>query len=166
MLQAWALEQGDDSKRAFDSQDTMVPWKLNKRFLMQGSGGESGEAETTAATSAAAGVSAGSGKGKKQSGDGNSTLLSSDELEQLTGNCKHVVEEQNSGDLVFQRYCNVYREGELENLCSSIPNCVIDESGWDKGNWFVKLTKIVDERLTQSTVGGAVEVIPVVKARK
>lgn len=32
------------------------------------------------------------------------------------GRCEHVVEE---GDqLVFQRYCHVYKQGELEDLCS------------------------------------------------
>lgn len=34
MLQAWALEQGPDG-RVFDSQDTLVPWKLNKRFVSE-----------------------------------------------------------------------------------------------------------------------------------
>lgn len=32
------------------------------------------------------------------------------------GRCEHVVEED--GQLVFQRYCHVYREGELEDICS------------------------------------------------
>ena len=31
------------------------------------------------------------------------------------GECQHVVEED--GQLVFQRYCHVYKEGELEDLC-------------------------------------------------
>ena len=62
---------------------------------------------------------------------------------------------------------NIYlcdREGELENLCSSIPNCEISESGWDKGNWFVRLTKICDERLAGSGVSDVVS-IPTLKAR-
>ena len=45
-------------------------------------------------------------------------------------------------DRVFQRYCHVYKEGELIDLCSSIPNCKVIDSGWDKGNWFVQLEKV------------------------
>ena len=55
--------------------------------------------------------------------------------------CKHVVEGES--EFVFQRYCHVYRRGELENLCSSVPGCRIAESGWDRGNWFVRL--VVDK---------------------
>jgi hypothetical protein len=105
MIQAWAYEQGDESKRTFDTQDTMVPWKLNKRFL-------------------------------------NHSSLNSSSSEQFdesknTFDCKHVVEV--ADEFVFQRYCHMYKEGELENLCSSVPGCRIIESGWDKGNWFVYL---------------------------
>lgn len=121
MVQAWAFEQGLDSKRVFDSQDTMVPWKLNKRFF-------SDEDRSTL-------DSEGDGSGHGISGSS----------EPAEGACKHVIENA-VGDLVFQRYCHVYKEGELENLCSTIPGCRILESGWDTGNWFVRLEKVaVDE---------------------
>lgn len=55
------------------------------------------------------------------------------------GPCVHVVEDR--GELVYQRYCHVYREGELEELCASIPNCRVVEAGFDKGNWFVHIVK-------------------------
>ena len=50
--------------------------------------------------------------------------------------CLHV-------QLIFQRYCHVYKEGELEELCQSVPGCEIVETGWDKGNWTVLLHKNV-----------------------
>ena len=87
MLQAWAMEQDETSRRNFDKQDVFVPWNLPKRF--------------------------------NDDGD----------------------------DKVFQRYCHVYKEGELIDLCSSIPNCKLVDSGWDKGNWFVQLQKVEDDRL-------------------
>lgn len=34
MIQAWAQEQDEGSRRNFDSQDVFVPWKLQKRFLL------------------------------------------------------------------------------------------------------------------------------------
>lgn len=103
-LQAWALEQGQDSKRNFATQDTMVPWKLNKRFT---------EPRTDS-----------------------STQLPSDQDEIL----------------VYDRYCHVYREGELEELCSRVPFCKIVDSGWDRGNWFVQLVKIDDVRLVDNKI--------------
>jgi alkylated DNA repair protein alkB family protein 8 len=162
MIQAWALEQGEDSKKVFDTQDTMVPWKLNKRFLLQAEDGMV-PVEVEPAV-----VSEVKGKGKKNKAsystpEEEETTLTASELEQLTGHCKHVKEEK-GGDLIFQRYCHVYKEGELENLCSSIPNCSIEETGWDKGNWFVRLAKTSDDRLLNSGVGRDT-VIPVLKPR-
>ena len=93
MLQAWALEQDETSRRNFDKQDVFVPWNLPKRFNDEGD------------------------------------------------------------DKVFQRYCHVYKEGELIDLCSSIPNCKLVDSGWDKGNWFVQLQKVEDDRLQPNLKG-------------
>lgn len=131
MIQAWALEQGEDSRWDFQGlksqpisktsasktstvdvankssgcpqQDVLVPWKLQKRFFTE-----------------------------DQIQQANSDDLSID--------CEHVVKEQD-GSLLFQRYCHVYKAGELEDLCSSCPGNKILESGWDKGNWFVRLLK-------------------------
>ena len=56
-------------------------------------------------------------------------------------------------DLVFKRYCHVYKEGELEDLCSGVPGCRIHESGFDKGNWFVVFEKIDTRLLLLSGIG-------------
>jgi hypothetical protein len=63
------------------------------------------------------------------------------------------VAQSNSDREVLQRYCHVYARGELEDICSSIPNCRLVESGYDRGNWFVKLKRIDDERLVRAFVG-------------
>ena len=62
------------------------------------------------------------------------------------GSCEHAVKQEKQ--LVYQRYCHVYKEGELVALCSSIPGCRLLDSGWDKGNWYVKLLKFHDDRLS------------------
>lgn len=166
MIQAWALEQGSDSKRTFESQDTMVPWRLSKRFLTEeqqrellGGDGAAVANLTQSKDGAEAAVdtsqtTAGSPPTAAEAATSSPTpameardaVVSSD-----SGRCQHVVED--SGELVFQRYCHVYKEGELEGLCSSIPGCEVIESGWDKGNWFVQLRKVSDERLTSLPVG-------------
>lgn len=110
-IQAWALEQGPDSKHVFETQDTMVPWKLNKRFIHDKNNKTIGE--------------------KKKEMD----KKEQDEL------------------IVYERYCHVYKEGELEDLCSQAAGCEIIESGWDRGNWFVHLKKVKDERLVAAGSG-------------
>lgn len=52
--------------------------------------------------------------------------------------------------IVYNRYCHVYKEGELEDLCSCLPGLEIVESGYDKGNWFLHLRRRVDDRLGAS----------------
>lgn len=42
---------------------------------------------------------------------------------------------------VFHRYYHVFREGELENLCSGIKNITIQSSYHDQGNWCVIVEK-------------------------
>jgi alkylated DNA repair protein alkB homolog 8 len=123
LIQAWALEQGDDSKHVFATQDTMVPWKLNMRFaLPSGQGTTRAMIEETRAEA----ISKSKVKGKVTSV---ATSSNQDEI------------------VVYDRYCHVYKEGELEDLCSRVPGCRVVESGWDKGNWFVRIVKVNDERL-------------------
>lgn len=79
------------------------------------------------------------------------------------GTCQHVVKEEKQ--TVYQRYCHVYKEGELVNICSSVPGCKLLESGWDKGNWFVKIVKIDDERLKRIKSVGPSVALPLYAAR-
>lgn len=37
MLQAWALEQEDSSRRKFHEQDVLVPWQLQQHFSLKAS---------------------------------------------------------------------------------------------------------------------------------
>ena len=70
MIQAWALEQETDSKRKFEDQNVLVPWKLQSKF------------------------SAGGDDKNEEGGNRGNT----------------------GSPMVFQRFCHVYTEGELENL--------------------------------------------------
>ena len=44
--------------------------------------------------------------------------------------------------LVYQRYCHVYREGELELLFHKIPGLIVEESYYDTSNWCVRARRI------------------------
>ena len=137
MLQAWALEQEGHSKKKFEEQDVLVPWKLQvfssrnthintlvndfikRHFQLESSGST-----------------------------GSSSIESVPEIAEETG------------ELVYQRYCHVYKEGELEDLCSGIPGCRVVDSGFDKGNWFVLFEKSLDSRLSILSGTGPTSEIP------
>lgn len=78
LISVWALEQDDSSKRQFEQQDVIVPWK----------------------------------SGSKEN------------------------------PTVFQRYCHVYKEGELSQLCLKVPNVEVLESFYDHSNWCVRIKKL------------------------
>lgn len=46
---------------------------------------------------------------------------------------------------VLNRYCHVYREGELEELAAAAsPDVRVVDSGYDTGNWYIRLEKKTD----------------------
>ena len=47
--------------------------------------------------------------------------------------------DEKKGLVVFQRYCHLYRKGELEDLVARIPGAKLVESGYESGNHFVIL---------------------------
>jgi alkylated DNA repair protein alkB family protein 8 len=173
-LQAWALEQESSSIHTFTSQDIMVPWKLNKRFINPNATDDSGSGSGSQKSSTK--------EKKKQKGKNRKDKEKQESMEEK----QQIIEEDKTTDdnndaeksivtakvsvekidkaaldhekkdkddelIVYERYCHVYREGELVDLCSRIPNCQIIESGYEKGNWFLKLQKIDDPRLRDNT---------------
>lgn len=107
------------SKHTFASQDTFVSWKLPKRFINHHNEGENPTETETNSTAAAEVVT------KDEKSENKPPLpTNDDEL------------------IVYQRYCHVYKKGEMESLCSKIPTCRLIKSGWESGNWYVILEKI------------------------
>ena len=54
---------------------------------------------------------------------------------------KRFGENANHTDSTYYRFYHVFKQSELEKLCSSIPNCSIVNSYYDNGNWSVILKK-------------------------
>lgn len=118
LIQAWALEQEENSRLLFPEQDVLVPWRLQPRFMQQsGTGTDSSGTEALLSTATTA-----------------SPTISPE------GSCEHV-ETDGQGALVYKRYCHVYRRGEIEDICSYVPGAVVVDSSWDKGNWVVEIRK-------------------------
>jgi len=147
-IQAWAREQGADSRRAFAAPDVFVPWSLQPRYVDVGAAGSGG------------GVSGGGGAVRPAGGGGPppvplATLVAAGgTLDAATG------------AVVFQRYCHVFAAGELEELVASavgvaaiptsvaagdaLPTCALTPSGgaaitrlwWERDNWCLIATKV------------------------
>ena len=47
--------------------------------------------------------------------------------------------DERKGLVVFQRYCHLYRDGELQELAGEIDNVELVESGFESGNYFIIL---------------------------
>ena len=202
-LQAWAMEQGDGSKRQFNEQDVMVPWRLNQKYTAKSSEKCPEEIKevkiTTTGESRSLGSAANFDQGQpfeersitdNSTADVESTISESYGKEgkrRVKGKGKEKIEAIDrsvvkkpyrslmdgsvveNGDLgptpgggridgrdeliTYERYCHVYKKGELEDLCRTIPCCRVVESGWDKSNWFVHLQKIDDPRIALSNLG-------------
>jgi alkylated DNA repair protein alkB family protein 8 len=119
LFYAWALEQetGGVSGHRFESQDVLVPF--HKR------------AETV-------------GKKKKEktlSEDAEDGDQDQDQDARREGEDQKV---SDSGVArVFQRYCHVYKEGELESLFDHLREwCRVDRVYYDCGNWCAEVTRV------------------------
>ena len=55
---------------------------------------------------------------------------------------KKKVEKQSSAENTFHRFYHVFKKGELESLCSKVPECMVKHSYYDQGNWAVILEKL------------------------
>ena len=120
-VQAWALEQDEGSRRKFAGTDVFVPFNAQPRYLDK----VQAEKKDSVLSMKAA---AASGENK----------------------CKGVAEmysdaydgaeyDERKGLVVFQRYCHMYREGELADLVSKIDTLEMVEGGFENGNHFVIL---------------------------
>ena len=114
-VQAWALKQESDSRRKFSGTDVFVPFNAQPRYLEQAARDETKDQET---------------RGK---------AVAELYAEEYDGLAEY---DERKGLVVFQRYCHMYREGELEELVSHIDALELVESGFESGNYFI-IAKVV-----------------------
>jgi alkylated DNA repair dioxygenase AlkB/SAM-dependent methyltransferase len=111
-IQAWAITQEKDSRRKFAANDVYVPFNVQPKFLE--------------------GAVAGSSKEKTDE-----RLLKS--VAQSYSEAFNVGYDDHKGLVVFQRYCHLYRDGELEELLVDMANVEMVDSGFEAGNYFIIL---------------------------
>jgi hypothetical protein len=57
---------------------------------------------------------------------------------------QHGYRAEGKSSIVFQRYCHLYKQSELEQLCEEIAGCEVLQSYYDNSNWCVVLQKTAD----------------------
>ena len=125
-VMAWALEQEDDSKRKFHGTDVLVPFNAQPKYLLNSLSStledEEGNVESRSIHAAVDTLPKGKGVAQMMA-------------EQYTG----AEFDSKKNLVVFQRYCHMYRRGELEYLCGQVPGLEVIESSYEKGNHVVLL---------------------------
>lgn len=118
-IQAWAIQQEEGSKRKFAATDVFVPFNAQPKYLDKIDGHQRGSDGDNEAQNARKGVA------------------------QIYSEAYEGAEyDERKGLVVFQRYCHLYREGELEELAAAIDNIEVVTSGFESGNFFI-IVKVV-----------------------
>ena len=120
-IQAWAIEQEEGSKRKFAATDVFVPFNAQPKYLDTSKidGEQEKEGVTDEAKNANKGVA------------------------QIYSEAYEGAEyDERKGLVVFQRYCHMYREGELEELVEEVDNLELVTSGFESGNFFI-IVKVI-----------------------
>ena len=110
-IQAWALDQESNSRRQFASEDVFVPFNAQPKYLSLSKGTESYSVEESQSSAA----------------------------ELYSAAFENTEYNEEKGLVVFNRYCHMYRQGELENLVTEVDGVKLVASGFETGNYFVIL---------------------------
>ncbi len=116
-VQAWAYEQENNSKRKFAGTDVFVPFNSQPRYLSK--------------------VAPEQVKPHHKEGEKSISTQSTSVAEMYSEAYDGAEYDDRKGLVVFQRYCHMYKEGELESLVAEIDNLEVLERGFETGNHFV-----------------------------
>ena len=116
-VQAWALEQEDGSRRKFASNDVFVPFNAQPKYLkLNGSGTDCKTNDSVSVDSRSPNVKS---------------------TAQMYSEALNAEYDEGKGLVVFQRYCHLYRLGELEEIVAEVAGAVLVDSGFESGNYFI-----------------------------
>lgn len=167
LLQAWAMEQEEHSKREFVQQDVMVPWRLQKRFVSIAREEKSVSVMKHYCDQRGI-IMSGSDTCNSLNDLKDEICILEDKIDRFDSKKSSALsfdsnlttdsteKESNPGSdridgrdnlITYERYCHMYKNGELDHLCSSIPGCKIIDRGFDRSNWFVLIKKVDDPRI-------------------
>jgi hypothetical protein len=119
-VQAWAMEQDQNSRRRFAANDVFVPFNAQPKYLDK----VKTISSNTSLTSC------------------HSQGLSRSMAELYSEAYENSDYDERKGLVVFQRYCHLYQEGEMEEIVAVVKGVRLVESGYESGNHFVILEVI------------------------
>uniref|UniRef100_A0AAV1VPC1 Fe2OG dioxygenase domain-containing protein n=1 Tax=Peronospora matthiolae TaxID=2874970 RepID=A0AAV1VPC1_9STRA len=130
IVYAWAHEQMKGSRRRFEEgrQDFMVPWNLDKRFV-----DVPREDPDAANTAEAIEPSEKANDIQTHRSKGGGVINGRDAEENVVAK---------SEDCVVQRYCHMFKQGELESLVELAGNAKVESSYYDESNWAVVFRRV------------------------
>jgi alkylated DNA repair protein alkB family protein 8 len=114
-IQAWAMEQQDGSRRTFHADDVFVPFNAQPKYL---------------------------DRMKRSNGELKGSEITKSVAEMYSDAYEGAEFDERKGLVVFQRYCHLYRKGEMEELASRVPGLELIESGYESGNYYMILKVI------------------------
>ena len=125
-VQAWSMEQETNSRRKFAAEDVFVPFNAQPKYLqLPTTDGSNGTSPTNV--------------NEPNTNPPNSKASTARRYAEAH---PHADYDEGKGLVVFQRYCHLYRKGELEDLIvHHIPTVDIVHGGFESGNYFVILQK-------------------------
>ena len=115
-VQAWAMDQEEGSRRKFATKDVFVPFNVQPKYLQLGKSDCDGEDNDNGLSNSEAGKS--------------TAQLYSEAF-------KNAEYDNKKGLVVFQRYCHLYQQGELDEIANEVPGVHIVDSGFESGNYFI-----------------------------
>lgn len=140
MIQAWAM--GCHSRRRFAAPDVFVPFNAQPKYLDKVS-----ENSKTTMQDFKAGTMNDSNTGVAATSvvpTINGPHASKSAAEIYSDAYDNADFDEQKGLVVFQRYCHMYREGELEDIVSQIPSVKLIDGGFETGNYFVILEVVAN----------------------
>jgi alkylated DNA repair dioxygenase AlkB/SAM-dependent methyltransferase len=133
-VQAWAMEQAADSKRRFAATDMFVPFNAQPKYLDKVSEDRDGSNTIQRHEQ---------NESSNIGGKGDSAPAASNPSKSVAELYSEAYEkadfDERKGLVVFQRYCHMYREGELDDLVQQVSGVRLIESGYESGNHYVIL---------------------------
>lgn len=131
LVYCWSYEQDEERSRSrhrFEAQDVLVPWKYRTPCVRKPRSGP--------ATAPAAGTTATVGAAAHGPAESPGEAQGQPAVEALDAATAEASQEAWEEELeVRQRYCHVYREGELLELLAEVPELEVVDSYFDTGNW-------------------------------
>ncbi len=117
-IQAWAMEQDESSRRRFAGTDVFVPFNAQPKYLEKITPEQSRTLPDIASNE----------KNENKS------------VAELYSEAYDKADfDERKGLVIFQRYCHMYRRGEIEQIIAGVNGVKLVENGYECGNHFVIL---------------------------